>query len=194
LIVGYIKNMKLVKDIGLAKDLDRIYNVKSLRGSHGMTHLRIATSSQVTPYNAHPFSTTEMLDLAVVHNGEITNYPRLRQKLEKKGNKFHTTCDSEVIPVYIADKLRDGFSLEEANKNFIEEADGLFTYIVGTPDSMAVVRDRFGLRKAIIGRNPGNSYPPFYAMATDSSALNAVGANFDVGYLQPGEVRVFHRG
>ena len=79
---GLYKEMKLVKNLGLVRDLDKKYNIKSMKGSHGIGHLRIATSSNVDPSNAHPFSTTVMPDIAVVHNGEISNYSKLRNLLE----------------------------------------------------------------------------------------------------------------
>ena len=55
-IIGCSKEMKLVKDVGLVRDLDKKYDIKSMQGSHGIGHLRIATSSRVDLHNAHPFS------------------------------------------------------------------------------------------------------------------------------------------
>ena len=92
-IISSSKEMKLVKDVGLVKDLDSRYNIRSMKGSHGIGHLRIATSSRVTPYNSHPFSTTILPDIAVVHNGEITNCSKLRSELELQGYPFYSNCD-----------------------------------------------------------------------------------------------------
>jgi len=195
LITSLSSEMKLVKDVGLVRDLDSRYSIKLMRGSHGIGHLRIATSSQVTPYNAHPFSTTVIPDIAVVHNGEITNYSKLRMSLESEGYPFYSNCDSEVIAVFLADQLlkHDG-DIERAHYEFIRRADGPFTYIAATPTSIALVRDRFGSRKGIIGYNPGNNeYPAFWAMATDLSALDLVGATAYAQTPQPGEPKILYK-
>jgi methylamine---glutamate N-methyltransferase subunit A len=192
-ISSFAKEMNLVKDTGLVRDLDAKYKIRSIEGTHGIGHLRIATSSRVTPDNAHPFSTIVMPDIAVVHNGEITNYSKLRSSLELQGYRLFTRCDSEVIAVFIADQLLRHGDLEKANNEFIKKADGPFTYIVATPDSLALVRDRFGARKGIFGYNPGNrNYPSFWAMATDLSALDSVGATLYVETPQPGKPKIFY--
>jgi amidophosphoribosyltransferase len=193
-ISSFAKEMNLVKDTGLVRDLDAKYKIRSIQGTHGIGHLRIATSSRVTPDNAHPFSTIVMPDIAVVHNGEITNYSKLRSSLELQGYRLFTRCDSEVIAVFIADQLLRHGDLEKANNEFIKKADGPFTYIVATPDSLALVRDRFGARKGIFGYNPGNrNYPSFWAMATDLSALDSVGATLYVETPQPGKPKIFYK-
>jgi amidophosphoribosyltransferase len=192
-ISSFAKEMNLVKDTGLVRDLDAKYKIRSIEGTHGIGHLRIATSSRVTPDNAHPFSTIVMPDIAVVHNGEITNYSKLRSSLELQGYRLFTRCDSEVIAVFIADQLLRHGDLEKANNEFIKKADGPFTYIVATHDSLALVRDRFGARKGIFGYNPGNrNYPSFWAMATDLSALDSVGATLYVETPQPGKPKIFY--
>ena len=192
-ISSLAKEMNLLKDIGLVRDLDAKYKIRSIQGTHGIGHLRIATSSRVTPANAHPFSTIVMPDIAVVHNGEITNYSKLRSSLELQGYHLFTRCDSEVIAVFIADQLLRHGDLEKANYELIKKADGPFTYIVATSDSLALVREKFGARKGIFGYNPGNrNYPPFWAMATDLSALDSVGATFYVETPQPGKPKIFY--
>jgi len=192
-IASFSKEMNLLKDIGLVRDLESKYKIRSIEGTHGIGHLRIATSSRVTPDNAHPFSTIVMPDIAVVHNGEITNYSKLRSLLERQGYRLFTRCDSEVIAVFIADQLLRHGDLEKANYELIKKADGPFTYIVSTPDSLALVRDKFGARKGIFGYNPGNNdYPSFWAMATDLSALDSVGATFYVETPEPGIPKMFY--
>ncbi len=192
-IASLSKDMNLLKDIGLVRDLESKYKIRSIQGTHGIGHLRIATSSRVTPDNAHPFSTIVMPDIAVVHNGEITNYPKLRSLLELQGYRLFTRCDSEVIALFIADQLLRHGDLEKANYELIKKADGPFTYIVSTPDSLALVRDKFGARKGIFGYNPGsNDYPSFWAMATDLSALDSVGATFYVETPEPGIPKMFY--
>jgi amidophosphoribosyltransferase len=204
LITSFGKEMVLLKNIGLVKDLDSVYGIRKIRGSHGIGHLRIATSSRVALYNAHPFSTTIVPDLAIVHNGEITNYPKLRSSLELKGYPFYSNCDSEVIAVFIADQMLMHGDIEKAHNEFVKQADGPFTYIAATGSSIALVRDRFGSRKGIVGYNPGSnndknnkktdvSHPPFWAMATDLSALDLVGATYNIETPKPGKPKIIYR-
>ncbi|PBO85183.1 MAG: hypothetical protein COA77_05720 [Thaumarchaeota archaeon] len=186
--------MTIVKEVGLAKDLDKKYNIRKMVGSHGIGHLRIATSSRVTPYNTHPFSTTILPDIAIVHNGEITNYNMLRNSLELEGYNFYTHSDSEVIAVFFASRLLKHGNVERAHREFIAKADGPFTYIAATPDSLAIVRDKFGTRKGIVGYNPGTEeHPPFWAMATDLSALDVIGATAKIETPHPGKPKIFFR-
>src|SRR5829696_5529187 len=192
-ISSFAKEMNLVKDTGLVRDLDAKYKIRSIEGTHGIGHLRIATSSRVTPDNAHPFSTIVMPDIAVVHNGEITNYSKLRSSLELQGYRLFTRCDSEVIAVFIADQLLRHGDLEKANYKITKNADATFTNIVSTTDSLSLVRNKFPARKGIFGYNPGNrNYPSFWAMATDLSALDSVGATFYVETPQPGKPKIFY--
>jgi len=187
-IMGYTREMKLIKNVGLVRDLDKKYDISSLKGTHGIGHLRIATSSNVDPSNAHPFSTTVMPDIAVVHNGEIANYSKLRKMLEIKGYPFYSSCDSEVIAIFLVDQLLQHGDLEKAHKEFIQKADGPFTYIASTNRTLSLVRDKFGTRKGIVGYNPGSDeYPAFWAIATDLSALDAIGATKDVKAASPGK-------
>jgi methylamine---glutamate N-methyltransferase subunit A len=191
---SFENEMKIFKETGLAKDLDKKYGIRKMNGSHGIGHLRIATSSRVTPYNSHPFSTTIMPDIAIVHNGEITNYNLLRTSLELEGFSFHTDSDSEAIAVFLASRILKHGDIEKAHREFISKADGPFTYIAATSDSIAIVRDKFGTRKGIIGYNPGISdHAPFWAMATDLSALDVVGATTKIETPQPGKPRIFYR-
>jgi glutamine phosphoribosylpyrophosphate amidotransferase len=191
-IMGYTKEMKLIKNVGLVRDLDKKYNISSLKGTHGIGHLRIATSSNVDPSNAHPFSTTVMPDIAVVHNGEIANYSKLRNMLEIKGYPFYSSCDSEVIAIFLVDQLLQHGDLEKAHNEFIQKADGPFTYIASTNRTLSLVRDKFGTRKGIVGYNPGSEeYPAFWAIATDLSALDVIGATQDVKAASPGKSLVF---
>jgi methylamine---glutamate N-methyltransferase subunit A len=103
--------MEIVKDVGSAEQVDRGYGVSAMPGTHGIGHTRMATESVVDIAHSHPFWARPFPDIAVVHNGTITNYHQLRRRLEMKGHRFSTRNDSEVIAVYIADKLQGGASL-----------------------------------------------------------------------------------
>ena len=82
--------MEIIKDVGSANDVDRRYGVRQMSGSHGIGHTRMATESRVDIAHSHPFWARPFPDIAVVHNGTITNYHQLRRRLEMKGHRFAT--------------------------------------------------------------------------------------------------------
>lgn len=100
-------------EVGIAAD-----QATALRG-----HTRMATESIVDIAHSHPFWARPFPDISVVHNGQITNYHKLRRRLEQKGHRFATGNDSEVIAVYIADKLEAGESLDTALRASIDDLD-----------------------------------------------------------------------
>src|SRR5439155_23020535 len=98
--------------------------------------------SRVDIAHSHPFWARPFPDIAVVHNGQITNYHKLRRRLEQKGHRFATDNDSEVIAVYIADKLEAGDSLDEALRGSIGDLDGTFAYLISTLKGIGIARDQ----------------------------------------------------
>ena len=106
--------LEIVKDLGDAAKVGGEYKLDNYFGSHGIGHVRMATESDVDISNAHPYWAYPFSDVAVVHNGQLTNYHTWRRRLESMGHRFASECDSEIIAVYIAQKLQDGDSLKDA--------------------------------------------------------------------------------
>jgi hypothetical protein len=145
--------MEIVKDVGSAEQVDEAYGVSALAGTHGIGHTRMATESIVDIAHSHPFWARPFPDIAVVHNGTITNYHQLRRRLEMKGHRFSTRNDSEVIAVYIADRLKAGASLEEALRGSIEDLDGTFAYLISTERGIGLARDQFATKPLLYAEN-----------------------------------------
>ena len=122
-------------------------------GTHGIGHTRMATESRVDIAHSHPFWARPFPDIAVVHNGTITNYHQLRRRLEMKGHRFSTGNDSEVIAVYVADKLQQGESLEDALKASISALDGTFAYLISTDRGIGLARDQFATKPLLYAEN-----------------------------------------
>ena len=78
-------SLEIVKDVGSAHEVDARYGVAAFEGSHGLGHVRLATESDVKPEASHPFWATGFADVAIVHNGQITNYWKMRRRLEQRG-------------------------------------------------------------------------------------------------------------
>ncbi len=122
--------LDIIKDDGTARELDDLYRVGDVTGTHGIGHVRLATESAVRPEAAHPFWATGFEDIAIVHNGQITNYWKMRRRLERRGYSFHTDNDSELVAVYLADKLSQGETLDSVLETAIEDLDGTFSFLV----------------------------------------------------------------
>lgn len=145
--------MEIVKDVGDADDVEAAVPYSGFEGSHAIGHTRMATESLVDVAHSHPFWARPFPDISVVHNGHITNYHKLRRRLENQGHRFATGNDSEVIAVYIADKLERGESLEDALRASVADLDGTFAYLISTPEGIGVARDPFALKPLLFAES-----------------------------------------
>ena len=160
---------EVVKDVGTATTMDGRHGVSRLRGTHGIGHVRMATESKVDVSHAHPFWAYPFPDVAVVHNGQLTNYHKLKRHYEDLGHHFQTHNDSELIAVYLADKLAAGDSLEEAARGSLDDLDGTFTYLVSTQAGMGYAKDRWSA-KPLVAVETDN----IVALASEEVALHSV--------------------
>jgi methylamine---glutamate N-methyltransferase subunit A len=147
------RSMEIVKDVGDATHVEETAPYRGFEGSHAIGHTRMATESVVDVAHSHPFWARPFPDISVVHNGHITNYHKLRRRLAEKGHRFATGNDSEAIAVYIADRLADGHSLEDALRSSVGDLDGTFAYLISTPEGIGVARDRFALKPLIFAED-----------------------------------------
>ncbi len=149
-VVSIGSSLEIIKDIGSAHDVDDVYHVAGRRGTHGLGHVRLATESDVRPEAAHPFWATGFSDVAIVHNGQITNYWKMRRRLERKGYEFHTDNDSELIAVYLAEMMARGVPLKDALRDSIDDLDGTFSFLVSTKDEIGYAKDRLAVKPMVL--------------------------------------------
>jgi methylamine---glutamate N-methyltransferase subunit A len=140
--------IEIYKETGRPEAFVARFALGDFRGSHALGHTRMATESRVTTEGSHPFSTG--LDLCLVHNGSLSNHNRLRETLRREGIEFQTENDTEVAAGYLAWRIREGASLEEALEGSLEDLDGFFTFLVGTVDGFAVLRDPIACKPAVL--------------------------------------------
>lgn len=142
------RTIDLYKDTGRPTAVAERYQFKTLQGSHAIAHTRMATESAVTPAHAHPFTAGE--DFCLVHNGSLSNPYSIRRQLEPLGIHFDTDNDTEAACRFLEWRMREGDDLEAAIQQGFEELDGFYTFLMGTPDKLALVRDAFACKPAVV--------------------------------------------
>lgn len=142
--------LELIKDLGDASEVSQAYGLGDFTGTHAIGHTRMATESDVDIRSAHPYWAYPYSDIAVVHNGQITNYWLMRRQLEREGQRFVSNCDSELLAVYTATNLKMGMSLEESLRKSIDDIDGVFTYLVTTKDQLGMAKDSMAAKPMVL--------------------------------------------
>ncbi|MEE2805345.1 MAG: class II glutamine amidotransferase [Pseudomonadota bacterium] len=179
-LISVGSSLEIVKDVGVAHDVDATFNVHAFRGTHGLGHVRLATESDVKPEAAHPFWATGFADVAIVHNGQITNYWKMRRRLEQRGFEFTTDNDSELIAVYLADNMAQGISLESALETSIDDLDGTFSFLVSTENEIGYAKDRLAAKPMIMFETDD-----LVAVASEEVSLNRLFPGQSLDTLEP---------
>jgi glutamate synthase domain-containing protein 1 len=182
-------SLEIVKDLGDAETVSKQYDLDEFNGTHAIGHVRMATESDVDISGAHPYWAYPFADVAVVHNGQLTNYFHWRRRLERSGHRFQSECDSEVIAVYLAEKMSEGLDLEAAMRQSLDELDGVFTYICVTEDALGVAKDEMAAKPLVLYESDD-----LVALASEEIAIRAI-IDHEIDTYDPyeGEVLVWKR-
>ena len=183
------RSLEIVKDLGDAETVSKQYELDEFGGTHAIGHVRMATESDVDISGAHPYWAYPFKDVAVVHNGQLTNYFQWKRRLERSGHRFQSECDSEIIAVYLAEKMAEGADLEAAMRESLEELDGVFTYIAVTDDALGVAKDEMAAKPLVLYESDD-----VVALASEEIAIRAV-LDREIDTYDPyeGEVMVWQR-
>jgi methylamine---glutamate N-methyltransferase subunit A len=163
------RSLEIIKDLGDADTVSEQYGLGGFEGTHGIGHVRMATESDVDISGAHPYWAYPFSDIAVVHNGQLTNYFHWKRRLERSGHRFQSECDSEIIAVYLAEKMSEGADLEQAMQQSLEELDGVFTYIAVTADALGVAKDEMAAKPLVL-----YEADDVVALASEEIAIRAI--------------------
>ncbi len=163
------RSLEIIKDTGGAYEVADKHGVRDMIGTHGLGHARLATESDVRPNASHPFWARPFPDVAIVHNGQITDYYSWRNRLEHKGYRFLTYNDSELIAVWVSDRMKEGLSMEQALSRSIDEIDGVFTFMISRPDKIGFAKDRFAMKPLVVINENGE-----IAAATEEQSVRRV--------------------
>lgn len=179
--------LELIKDLGEADQVADQYRLRGFKGTHAIGHTRMATESDVDIRSAHPYWAYPFADVSVVHNGQLTNYWMGRRALEHRGHRFVSNCDSELIAVYLADKMQQGAGLEQAMRDSITDLDGVFTYLVATSDSLGMAKDTMAAKPMVLYESD-----ELVALASEEVAIRSIFPHeIDTSDPYEGEVRVW---
>ena len=188
-VVSIGHRLGIVKQTGSPDNLEKTYCVSHLKGTHGLGHTRLSTESRVDLSHSQPFWSHGFPDLAIVHNGHITNYHQLRRRYEQRGVRFYTENDSEVVAIYLAEQLGKGSSLQEALQRMLLDLDGSYSCLAATERQLGFVKDAFALNPLVMTETDD-----FVAVATEEIAIRAaLPGVYSVREAQVREVRVWQR-
>ncbi len=176
------------KDLGLVGEVFSGGVLSSLpSGKIAVGHVRYGTTGGNNRNNCQPIEVNHQKGrMAIAHNGNLSNAAELRDSLELTGAIFHTTSDTETIAYIVTKERLNCGSIEEAVSRAMNSLEGAYSLVLMSPQKLILARDPYGFRPLCFGKTEDD----IYVAASESAALNAVGAEF-IRDVQPGEIVVF---
>ncbi len=176
------------KDLGIVTEVFTKRVLDGLgEGNIALGHVRYGAEGSNDRANCQPLVVNHIKgNLALAHNGSLVNSWKLRGDLELNGAIFHTTSDTEVIAYEIMKERLSAPSIEEAVNRAVDKLEGAYSLVVMSPSKLIAVRDAQGFRPLCYGVTEEGDY----VVASESCALDAVGAKF-IRDVEPGELIVF---
>jgi len=175
------KKVLLHKALGLVSDVFNEKILRSLRGEFAIGHLRYSTTGSSNIKNTQPFYVKSKVgDIAIAHNGNLTNTFDLHRELENKGALFQTSMDSEIIAHLLAHSQQK--DIKEAIIWSLSKLKGAYSLVLMLNDILIGTRDPCGFRPLCLGKFDGA-----YILASETCALDLIGAKY-IRDIQPGEI------
>ena len=168
-VVSIGRRLDILKDVGKPYEIAPRYGIEEYDGDHGLGHTRLATESGVHPDTSHPFWASGFADICTVHNGQITNYWIMRRRLEREGMLFQTDNDTELIAMYLAYRMSQGASLDDALRTSLDDLDGTYSYLVATENAIGYAKDRLAAKPMVKYEDDD-----LIAIASEEVALNSL--------------------
>lgn len=170
------------KGMGLTADVFTPETLNNLVGNAAIGHVRYSTTGASKLENAQPLESRYKLgQIAVAHNGNLTNAKIIRELLEDAGSTFNTSIDSEVIIKMIARKASG--NVEDAIRSTVGAIKGAYALVILAGNKLVGVRDPYGIRPLCLGINENGDY----ILASESCAIDAVGGTL-IRDVLPGEM------
>ncbi len=177
-----------IKDRGLVLKVFNEQNLKTLQGKSAIGHTRYSTAGDDSILDAQPvFARYDLGEMAIVHNGNLTNAEEVRNKLIERGAIFQTFMDTENLIHLIAKSQKD--KLLDRIIDAVQKIEGAFSLVFLSRTKMFAMRDRHGFRPLSLGRLENGGY----IVASETCAFDLVGATY-IRDVEPGELIVFEEG
>jgi amidophosphoribosyltransferase len=178
---------RIHKGTGLVSDAFDQQRLASLPGTSAIAHIRYSTAGGAGLHNAQPLLVRYSEgDLALSHNGNLTNAQELRSRLVHEGALFQSTIDSEVIVHLIARSRRE--TVDGQIDDALSQLEGAFSLLILVGDTLYAARDPHGFRPLVLGQLEGG-----FVLASESCALDIMGARY-LRDIEPGEVLRIRQG
>jgi amidophosphoribosyltransferase len=174
-----------LRDQGLVAQVFDEHKLRSLIGDMAIGHVRYSTTGSSEWENAQPIVRDDLRTLALAHNGNLINAVELHSELRGQGVPFRSTSDSEIIAALLAN--HEEGSIEDAVAAVLPRLKGAFSTVVMTDEAVVAFRDPQGIRPLCIGELADGAGNPAYCVASESCALDLIGARY-LREVQPGEV------
>ena len=169
------------KGMGLVPQIFKGEVLHELVGEMAIGHTRYSTTGSSNISNAQPLTVDcSRGQIAIAHNGNLTNAAALREELEERGSIFQTTVDSEIVLHWLAQPTQNG---ENTLVSTIRKLEGAFSLMIMTEKEMIGVRDPHGFRPLCIGKLANDTY----VLSSETCALDLIEAEF-VRDVEPGEI------
>ena len=176
---------RLQKGVGLVSDVFTKENLQAIDGANmAIGHVRYSTTGGNNINNVQPLVVKHIKgNLALAHNGNLTNADEIRKKFELNGAIFHATSDTEDIAYQIVSERLDAPSIEEAIKRSMDKIEGAYSCIAMSPTKLIAFRDKNGFRPLCLGKTKTGGY----IVASESCAIDSVDGEF-IRDIAPGEI------
>jgi len=185
------KKLHTIKDRGLVTQVFDEVKLSTLKGNIAIGHTRYSTAGDDSILDAQPvYARYDLGELAIVHNGNLTNANSVRQELIKQGAIFQTFMDTENLIHLIAKSNKN--KLLDRIIDGIKKIQGAYSLIFLSEDKMFAVRDPHGFRPLSLGKIINNNDEETYIVASETCAFDLVGATF-IRDVKPGELLIFEK-
>ena len=182
------EKLHTIKNRGLVQSVFSENKLKTLSGSSAIGHTRYSTAGDDSILDAQPvFARYDLGEMAIVHNGNLTNAEEVRARLIKRGAIFQTFMDTENL-IHLIAKSEES-KLTPRILDAVKKIEGAFSLVFLSRTKMFAMRDRFGFRPLSLGRLPNGGY----IVASETCAFDLVGATF-IRDVEPGELIIFKEG
>ncbi len=169
-----------LRELGLVNQVFDEQKLRALTGEMAVGHVRYSTTGSNAWENAQPVHRSDRREVALAHNGNLTNAVELQAELREQGVAFRSTSDSEVIAAMIA--AHPAERVEDAVAETMRRLEGAYSVVIMTADRVIAFRDPAGIRPLVLGQLGDR-----YCVASESCAFDIIGATF-LRNVRPGEI------